>query len=770
MTVAGGHERTTTITDTTVRVEFKSHLHPAVVPGEAAYLVSHHGITALHGPHAEILVPLLDGTRTPEAIARAAHPALTGDEVASALRLLTDAGLLRFRPSDRRTTHSERVSEAYWDLAGLDGAHAADEVARATVRISALDATALRPVRQACLDTGLHVTEVESAADFTIVLVDDYLDPALREVDALHRAARRPWMPARLRGPEPWIGPIFRPAEGPCWNCVATRLRGHRTTELPVQRSLGLDRPLTRPDASLAAGRALAAHTAVLETVKWLAGARRPEQSSILTLDTLTFQSTWHPTTRQPQCAVCGNPQIVGERGWSPFVPRSRPKAADGTGGGHRALTAGQMLERHGSLIGPVTGIVKEVRRAEGTPSFAEAYVSGQNLAMESGSLAQMRAGLRSLSGGKGLTATEAKVSALCEAVERYSGTRRGDEPVVRDSYRSLGPQALHPNACQLYHDRQFRDRDRWNAECSPFSYVPERFDETCPVGWTPVWSLASGTHRLLPTSMLYFSPDRLPAHEPTADSNGNAAGSSTEDAVLQGFLELVERDAVALWWYNRTRQPAVDLDSFDEPYIDRLRAGYRRLGREIWALDLTTDLGIPAIVALSRRTDGPTEDIVFGFGAHFDPGVALRRALTEMGQLLPSVHGTHGGPGVYGTDHPGAVAWWRSATVGNQHYLRGADDVAPCTPRSWVYTHRTDLRDDLTAVTELLTGRGLDLLVLDQTQPDIELPVVKVLVPGLRHFWARYAPGRLFDVPVALGRLAEPTPYDELNPVPLFV
>ena len=54
---------------------------------------------------------------------------------------------------------------------------------------------------------------------------------------------------------------------------------------------------------------------------------------------------------------------------------------------------------------------------------------------------------------------------------------------------------------------------------------------------------------------MLYFGPgpDGVPA-APWADSNGNAAGSSPEDAVVQGFLELVERDAVALWWYNRTR------------------------------------------------------------------------------------------------------------------------------------------------------------------------------------------------------------------------
>jgi ribosomal protein S12 methylthiotransferase accessory factor len=39
-----------------------------------------------------------------------------------------------------------------------------------------------------------------------------------------------------------------------------------------------------------------------------------------------------------------------------------------------------------------------------------------------------------------------------------------------------------------------------------------------------------------------------------------------------------------------------------------------------------------------------------------------------------------------------------------------------------------------------------------------------------MRHFWARLAPGRLLDVPVALGRLARPTPYEELNPVPLFL
>ncbi|MER7728869.1 hypothetical protein [Streptomyces sp. NPDC096323] len=46
----------------------------------------------------------------------------------------------------------------------------------------------------------------------------------------------------------------------------------------------------------------------------------------------------------------------------------------------------------------------------------------------------------------------------------------------------------------------------------------------------------------------------------------------------------------------------------------------------------------------------------------------------------------------------------------------------------------------------------------------------MRVVVPGLRPFWARLAPGRLYDVPVALGRLPQATSYGDLNPVPLFV
>jgi ribosomal protein S12 methylthiotransferase accessory factor len=48
-------------------------------------------------------------------------------------------------------------------------------------------------------------------------------------------------------------------------------------------------------------------------------------------------------------------------------------------------------------------------------------------------------------------------------------------------------------------------------------------------------------------------------------------------------------------------------------------------------------------------------------------------------------------------------------------------------------------------------------------------MPVAKVVVPGLRHFWARYGTGRLYDVPVKMGWLERPLREDELNPIPVF-
>ncbi|MFJ2867622.1 TOMM precursor leader peptide-binding protein [Kitasatospora sp. NPDC087314] len=756
----------TTAADRTAspRIAFKSHLRVEVAPGEAVYLVSERGVTALHGAPITVLAPLLDGTRDLPAILRETAATLPAPAVRRMIERLGTAGLLHHRTGPA----ASRAAEAYWELAGLDVPRAQRAGATGTVRAVVLDGTDPGETARTLATAGL--TLVDADADLTVVLTADYLSPDLAEVDAAQRAAGRPWLLAKPGGTTPLIGPVLRPGEGACWHCLAERLGRNRQADAHVGRVLGQYGPVVAPEASLPASRAAALQLTALEAAKWLAGHRYPGQDALWSLDTLGLDGGHHPVARRPQCPACGDPGLTAGRVLAPVRLRGRP-ATHTDAGGHRHLGPQEVLDRYGHLVDPLTGLVQEIRRDTRGPEFLNCFHAGHNPVAATGTLAQVRAGLRSTSSGKGITPLHARVSALCEALERHSGHHQGDEPTIRGSYRALAEEAVHPDAVQLYDPLQYPDRAAWNAANSPFHHVGDPFDERAEVDWTPLWSLTGQRRRLLPTALLYYGAPQARGHRFChANSNGTAAGGSLEDAVLQGFLELVERDAVALWWYNRTRQPGVRAESFDDPWLTECAAVHTRLDRSLWALDLTSDLGIPVFAALSRRTDKPAEDIVLGFGAHLDPRIALRRAFTEVNQMLPSVVDARPDGGGYSCTDPVPLAWWQGARAEEHPYLLPDPVVAARTPADHPYRPKGDLKAEVDGAVELLRGHGLELLVLDQTRPDIGLPVVRVVVPGLRPHFARFAPGRLFDAPVRLGRLAAPTPYGELNPVPLFV
>jgi len=62
-----------------------------------------------------------------------------------------------------------------------------------------------------------------------------------------------------------------------------------------------------------------------------------------------------------------------------------------------------------------------------------------------------------------------------------------------------------------------------------------------------------------------------------------------------------------------------------------------------------------------------------------------------------------------------------------------------------------------------------MEMIILDLTRSDVNFPTVRVTVPGLRHFWPRFGPGRLFDVPLKLGWIDKQLDERELNPIPFF-
>ena len=149
--------------------------------------------------------------------------------------------------------------------------------------------------------------------------------------------------------------------------------------------------------------------------------------------------------------------------------------------------------------------------------------------------------------------------------------------------------------------------------------------------------------------------------------------------------------------------------------------------------------------------------NLIFGFSAHFDAQTAVLQALTEMNQLLPSLLAANL-PRVFLND------------IQDIAFLEPDTTVAPKCFGNFPNLASDDLREDVITCVRLARARGLEVLVLNQTRPDVGLHVVKVFVPGMRQWWARFGSGRLYDVPVAMKWLKAPRAEDELNPAHLVI
>lgn len=746
------------------RPRFRRHLRVEVGDNEV-FLFDEAGVATLRGAAVVALSPFLDGSHDCAAIVAARPAGLSGDEIGNLTGQLVRAGLVTVEPIRADRPEAEL---AWWDAVGVDQA---DLRRPGTVGLSVLDRGDEMLFASALVGAGVEVVPVRPAVNgslaqagapqIDVVVCADYLDPCLAEVDADHRKTGRPWLLVKPDGVRAWIGPFFEPSVTACWQCLASRLWTHRGAEAVVQAVLGRHGPAPRPVAAVPSMTAAVAHLVALEISKWLAGYRHPGQRCVWIFDAHDLSGERHELRLRPQCPACGDPGLVVANALRPVRMRPAPKIRGD--GGDRTLSAGDMRARFRHLVSPVTGIVKQVQRDPYAPDFAHAYRSGPNHSRRIAGMGELRQSMRSENGGKGFTALDAEVGAMCEAAERYSGIWQGDEQQVRASLTQLGRRAIDPRTCLLFDDRQHESREEWNAAHSPFNVVPPRFDPEAEISWTPVWSISSEGYRLLPTAMLYYGAPAAPGL--FADSNGCAAGSSIEDAVLQGALELVERDAVAQWWYNRLVVPGVDLAAFPDPRFAEQQRNHASIGRALWALDVTSDLGVPTVVAVSRRLVGDDERILFGFGTHFDPSTAVRRALSEVNQMLVADH-----LDLRTCNDPDLTTWVRHAILANQPYLRPDRGIRARRPTDFINEERPDIADDVSALVARFAEAGMETYVLDQTRPDIGIPVVRVVVPGMRSFWSRYAPGRLFDVPVRSGRLSRPTLYDELNPIPLFL
>jgi ribosomal protein S12 methylthiotransferase accessory factor len=745
---------------------FKPHLQVSVIPGEGVLILSEERTCALHGKTFELLAPLIDGARDADQLADALAGRVDRAAIYYVLALLEKNGWL--------TESAPEIPlniAAFWHAMGIEPRAAIDALSASKgVLVRAVGEADASPLRCALADLGVNLTEVDGA-DLEVVVTDDYLRSELGALNTSSLHAARPWLLVKITGHEIWLGPLFLPGKTGCYQCLARRLAQNRPLHQFVTERCDVHKLPFVAATSIPASTGAACQLAAVEVAKFIAGVRAGLEGKVFSLNLQTWTSASHELLRNPTCSACGDDEIVQP----PPVELVSRKVNFIEDSGHRARKPEETLEAYQHLVSPITGVVSMLEPLHSSESVLHVYAAGHNHALKMESLDFLKASLRNSSMGKGIGDAQAKASALCEGIERYSAVRNGTEFVVTASFQEMrkrfGLDAIHPNDVMLYSDRQLSEREIWNARKSKFNVVPERLDESVPIDWTPVWSLTNERHKYLPTQLVYYqskASSDCDAFYSMGCSNGNASGNNLEEAVLQGFCELVERDAVAIWWYNRLRKPEVSVASFQDPYLLDIVTYYQRLGREVWVLDITSDLRIPVFAAASRLREGPEENILIGLGCHLDAHIALQRALAEMNQMIGTAQGDKYSK--LAMEDEETVSWLKTATLDNQPYLAPDNGIQqPQQLQDYLMLHSTDLLDDIQLCRHIVEDRGMEVLVLDQTRSDVRMPVVKVIVPGLRHFWARFAPGRLYDVPVQMGWLDRRLPEEELNPIPVF-
>jgi YcaO-like protein with predicted kinase domain len=327
------------------------------------------------------------------------------------------------------------------------------------------------------------------------------------------------------------------------------------------------------------------------------------------------------------------------------------------------------------------------------------------------------------VSGGKGFTTLAAMASAGMEAVEIWHAENLRLEVVVA-SHAELADRARTLPTHQLPLTRH------------------SLFDPQRPERWVMGWDLMAQEPVAVPYAVVSMGNNsQLPTRlwQPfAAGSNGLAGGNHLLEALAAALYEVVERDAVACSFAapGGTRQ-RVDLDTVTDPLVRSLIERFADAEVTAYLFDCTVDTQVPAYSAVVADRRDPTMGLYRGYGAHLDPSIAMIRALTEAAQArLLLIAGARDD---YFTREQRIN---RSLGEGRRDQF---DDVPAIASAD---RHRSgatsSFGEDVTIVLDRLRAAGLEsAIVVDLTHPELQIPVVRVVVPGLEgYMFEHYRPG----------------------------
>lgn len=369
--------------------------------------------------------------------------------------------------------------------------------------------------------------------------------------------------------------------------------------------------------------------------------------------------------------------------------------------------------------------------------------------------------------------------TAILEGLERYCGMEaRGKKTVIRDSYKNLQKDALNPERVGLHEEEQYRQLN--------FPFQP--FQPDNQMNWVWGYSFLQDRPILVPERLAYYSLG-LGEGFVYETSNGCAIGSSMEEAIFHGIMEVIERDSFLLTWYATLPLVRLDLRSSNDPEVQLMADRIQEVsGYDLFFYNATMEHGIPSVFAIAKNRKASGVNLICAAGANSNPLHAVKSAMFELaGMMHRRDEKLEKNRSKYERmlensyevktmeDH--GMLYGLPEAEGRLHFLlKNYDSVSTFAEEFTQPPKRMDLKEDLVDLLERFRRLDLEIIVVDQSNPVIKrngLACVKVLIPGMlpmtfgHHLTRIKGLERALSVPMKLGYTKQRLEYGKLNPYP---
>ncbi|MBB4827134.1 thiazole/oxazole-forming peptide maturase SagD family component [Sporosarcina luteola] len=354
---------------------------------------------------------------------------------------------------------------------------------------------------------------------------------------------------------------------------------------------------------------------------------------------------------------------------------------------------------------------------------------------------------------GKGLTKSQSYFSAAFELLEHMSLQYTGDIPIICAKYSDVKEIAI--------------DMPKLASTIMNKNTAFDDFDENEEIDWVVATSLTGTEKRLVPASLVFMYDVELKGTLFGPSSNGAAAATTIEDAILHGLFEIIERDAWLIGQSNPYILPVVDYTSVTSQKLKGIISRIKQMGYDIITRDYTNDLNIPVFRTWIVDRNDYSRYAYTGFGCHISPEIALERSITEAVQI----DDWSSSGGVIDSEMITLPVLSNSlVNLYNQHHLVNKDifgETDKITKIGKPIFEMDSSYDVIKNVAKLIKEKiGGDVYFVDLTKPDMNVKVVRTIVTGdiqQMNIPLLSVSKRMFEFGKRCGYSNEKTIYEEL-------